>query len=124
MFKLFLSLIVLIALASSFTFRLTKSTADLEFPENVKAIIDDKCYGCHSDKGKSDKAKEKLMWDELSGLSKIKLISTLVDISEVTEKMEMPPEKFLNDHPEKKLTEEEASILYEWANSSAQKVLE
>ena len=124
MFKTTLLMIAAATVALAFTFRSVHVKEDLEFPENVKSIIDDKCYGCHSEKGKSEKAKDKLMWDELSGLSKIKMISKLVDITEVIDEGEMPPEKFLNEHPEKKLTDEEASVLREWANSSAEKLLE
>jgi len=108
----------------AFNWKEKNPTDDLVvMPENVKTVVDNKCYGCHSPESKSDKAKNKLMWDDLNKLSKIKIISTLDAISEVTEKGEMPPEKFLESHPEKKLTDEEAKLLKEWAISSAEKIL-
>ena len=64
------------------------------------------------------------MWDDLSSLSKVKQISKLDDISEAVEGGEMPPAKFLENFPDKKLTEEESKVLMEWANSSANKILE
>ena len=117
-----LAAIVLVSLTFSFTN--LRISEDIEMPENVKSIVDNKCYGCHSAEGKSDKAKKALMWDDLSSLSKVKQISKLDDISEAVEGGEMPPAKFLENFPDKKLTEEESKVLMEWANSSANKILE
>ena len=117
-----LAAIVLVSLTFSFTN--LRISEDIEMPENVKSIVDNKCYGCHSAEGKSDKAKKALMWDDLSTLSKVKQISKLDDISEVVGEGEMPPAKFLENFPDKKLTEEESKVLIEWANNSANKILE
>ena len=38
------------------------AAAKLKYPKKVNAIIQEKCYGCHSPEGKGDKAKQKLMW--------------------------------------------------------------
>ena len=119
---LFTTLIAITAMA--FKWNTPNPSDEIVMPENVKSIVDAKCYGCHSPEGKSDKAKDKLLWDELSNLSKIKQISKLDNISEVVEKGDMPPEKFLESHPDKKLTDEEAKILKDWAISTAQKILD
>ncbi len=108
----------------AFSFTTLHKTGDIDMPDDVKSVVDDKCYGCHSADGKSDKAKDALMWDDISKLSKVKMIGKLDDISEVIEKGEMPPEKFLEKFPDKKLTDEESKLLKEWADSSANKILE
>lgn len=95
----------------------------IDMPENVKAIIDNKCYGCHSADSQNDKAKEKLRWDQLDQLSKAKLVSTFSDIEEVLDKGKMPPEKFLEKRPEKKLTDEEKGLLKSWAVSTADNLM-
>ena len=39
-------------------------------PADVKAVVDNKCYGCHSVDGQSDDAKEGLMWDSIPTIPK------------------------------------------------------
>ena len=34
---------------------------DVNIPEDVKSVLDNKCYGCHNMEAKSDKAKDKLL---------------------------------------------------------------
>jgi mono/diheme cytochrome c family protein len=97
---------------------------DIVFPENVKAVIDKSCYGCHSENGRSDDAKDALRWDMLNEYDKEKLVSVLDEIIEVIEKEEMPPEKFLEKKPEAKPTEDEYAILLEWAELEAEKLFE
>lgn len=101
-----------------------KSNASIEYPEDVKKIIDNKCYKCHSDEGKSDDAKEALLWDKLPTLKKVDQIATLDDISEVLDEGKMPPEKVVEKYPNMKLTKAETKILLEWAESTAEKLLE
>jgi len=95
-----------------------------EFPADVKAIIDKSCYGCHSEKGRSDDAKEALIWDNMGEYDKAKLVAVMDEIIETIEKEEMPPEKFLEKKPEVKPTEEEYAILLKWAEKQADKLLE
>jgi hypothetical protein len=54
---------------------------------------------------------------------KMKLVSVLDEIIEVTEEQKMPPEKFLERKPEAKPTDEEFAILMEWASQEADKLL-
>lgn len=89
----------------------------------VKPIIDAKCLGCHSADSKNEKAKEKLIWANLSTMDKKAVASTLDEMVEVLEKGEMPPAKFLERYPDKKLTDKEAKSLRKWADKSASKML-
>jgi hypothetical protein len=55
----------------------------------------------------------------MEGLAKIKKIGTFNHIVEALEKNEMPPEKFLDRYPDKKLSEEEAKMIMDWAKKEA-----
>jgi mono/diheme cytochrome c family protein len=102
--------------------QITKEQASM-YPVAVKAVIDKKCYGCHSVKGKSQDAKDALMWDSLPGLPKIKIVATLDDMIEVLEKNEMPPEEVVKKYPEMRLLPEENELLRSWAEVKADSLL-
>ncbi len=91
----------------------------VDMPDNVKAIIEKSCFGCHNTDSKNDKAKEKLDLKTLSDLETLKMIHTLKEITEVLEENEMPPSKFLDKFPDKALTEVEKKTLMDWANNQA-----
>jgi len=91
----------------------------ITFPADVKAVIDNKCYGCHSKDGKSEEAKAKMMWDSIPLYPKVRQIAVLDDISEVLEKGEMPPEKMIEMHPEAALTPDQKALLKKWAETTA-----
>jgi uncharacterized membrane protein len=92
-------------------------------PDDVKAIIDKSCFGCHNTDSKNDKAKEKLDLKTIDTLDKSKMIHALKEISEVVEENEMPPAKFLEKFPEKKLTDAEKKTLMDWANNEAKSLM-
>ena len=95
-----------------------------KFPKKVKAVIDKSCYGCHSEKGKSDDAKEALRWDLMDEYDKSKLVSVMDEIIEVVEKQEMPPKKMLEKKPDLKPSEKEYETLVKWAEKEADKLLD
>jgi uncharacterized membrane protein len=97
--------------------------AAVKVPKKVQAVIDKSCLGCHSESGKSDKAKDALRWDKLGEYDKAKLVAAMDGIIEVIEKKEMPPEKFLANKPEAKPTDEEYKLLLEWAEKEADKLV-
>jgi len=101
-----------------------KNATGLDIPENVKSVLDNKCFGCHNVDAKSDKAKDKLLLDKLDELSKVKLVAKLSDIAGVVSDGNMPPEKFIEQKPEAKLTEEEQTLLVEWSEQTADKLME
>jgi hypothetical protein len=51
------------------------------------------------------------------------MIAGLKEIAEVVEENEMPPAKFLEKNPDKKLTDAEKKILMDWANSEAKALM-
>lgn len=93
------------------------------YTAEVKKVIDDKCYGCHSVQGKSQKAKDALMWDNLADLQKSKMVATLDDIIEVLQENTMPPEDVIKKYPEMKLLPQEGKILQSWAESRADSLM-
>jgi mono/diheme cytochrome c family protein len=96
---------------------------NFEIPDDIQNIFDKSCFGCHNTDSKSDKAKKKLLIDQMHELSKAKLVATLGDIKDVMEEGEMPPKKFLDKYPDKALTEEEAKKIKEWADKAADELL-
>lgn len=115
-----------------FLFLQGKSTSEAEsvntmdmhqaaLPDNVKAVVDQKCYGCHNANSKNEKAKAKLDWDALDKMKKSKRMAAMGEISEVLEKGEMPPKKFLENKPEAALTEAELATLVEWSAGKKKK---
>ena len=101
----------------------SETMEEYKFPKKVKAIIDKSCYGCHSEKGRSDDAKEALRWDMMGEYDKGKLVSVMDEIIEVIEKEEMPPKKMVERKPEIKPTEKEYATLMKWAEKEADKLL-
>jgi hypothetical protein len=96
----------------------------LEMSEDVQTIIDNSCFGCHHTDSKNDKGKKKLNFDSFGGdYSSIKSASKLKEIAEVVSEEEMPPKKFLEHYPEKALTDDQKSILSQWALQESKKYL-
>ena len=89
----------------------------IEFPDEVKNVIDNKCYGCHNPESRNVMAKGKLIWDDLAEMKKSGLIKKLDKISEVLEEGDMPPSKYLKQNPDARLTDEETQLLVKWAKS-------
>ena len=68
---------------------------EYKFPKKVKEVIDKSCFGCHSENGRSDDAKDALRWDKMHEYDKSKLVSVMDEIIQVSQELKMPPEKFL-----------------------------
>ncbi|MBW6536199.1 MAG: heme-binding domain-containing protein [Mariniphaga sp.] len=94
-----------------------------ELPEQVKSIIDQSCFQCHNADSQNEKAREALDFKAIDELGKVKKITTLKEIAEVIEKGEMPPKKFLEKFPEKKLTEEQTKIMADWSKKEIDTLL-
>lgn len=93
------------------------------YPEKIKTILDNSCWGCHSEKGQSDKAKKAVRWDQFGDLTKAKKVATFDSIIEVLENDEMPPEKFLEKYPDAKPSKKDVKALIKWANKEADKLM-
>jgi len=94
----------------------------IDIPEDVKAILDTKCMGCHSNDAKGGKSKMKMNFDKFTNgdYSTGKSISKLGKVTKQLNKDKMPPKKFLDKYPDKKLTEEERGLLLKWASEQGE----
>lgn len=100
---------------------LADAGASVSYPLSVMAVINNKCYGCHSPEGRSDDAKEALQWIHLQDMEAIDVMAVMDEIVEVLEEGKMPPEKMVAKYPEMKLSDEEATKLREWAEGTLAK---
>ena len=89
------------------------------FPKKVDKVIHDKCYGCHSSEGRSEKARQALLWDDLANLPKADQAAKLKNIVSVLEEGSMPPKWLIEKHPEAAMSEKEAATLKKWAMKAA-----
>ena len=87
----------------------------IKLPENVSAIINQSCYGCHNTDSKNEDAREEFDFKTFNELGKVRKITKLKEFSELVEEREMPPKQFLEKNPDKALTDEQIAILSGWA---------
>ena len=95
-----------------------------DIPENVEKILASTCYNCHTTGAKAEDAVKALdfkVWDEYR-LSK--QIALLGDISKVLEEGKMPPKKYIEYNPEKKLSEEQIQEVVDWTKAESEKLME
>ncbi|QIA07894.1 heme-binding domain-containing protein [Draconibacterium halophilum] len=82
---------------SLLAFGTDKPTKAKAMPDDVKAVIENSCFGCHNTDSKNEDGKKELDFKKLDSLSKIKMISTYKEIEEVLDENEMPPKSFWKD---------------------------
>lgn len=99
----------------------SKDAGKFKIPKKVNAIIQAKCYGCHSNDGKNQRPKEKLNWDELANLPADQQVAKLQSIQSVLAEGSMPPARFLEKMPDKKLTDKENASMKKWAAKAIRK---
>ncbi|WP_209330381.1 heme-binding domain-containing protein [Lunatimonas salinarum] len=92
-----------------------------DMPANVKAVVDQKCYGCHNAESKNEKGKAKLDWDAFEASKKSKQMAVMKKINEVVVNGDMPPKKYLENRPEGKLSEADLATLTEWSSGKKKK---
>ena len=93
--------------------------AEIEIPQDVSAVLNKSCFGCHNTDSKNEKGKGKLTIDELTSLPTGKLVSKLNKIAKEISEGEMPPEKFAKKFPDKVPTKAEKKLVAKWAKSTA-----
>jgi uncharacterized membrane protein len=99
-----------------------KSMAGFEYTDSVNEIVQGKCYGCHSADGKSDKAKNALMWDNIPTMTASEQAHILDEILEVTSERAMPPKGMVERMPDKALTDQEVQVFQKWATEMKKRV--
>jgi len=120
--NLITSLFLVLLLSSSISFADEKpdeKKITLKMPEDVRAVVDNSCFGCHNTDSRNEDAREHLDFKTMHQLSDIKKLGAFKEIREVIEENEMPPKKFLERRPEKELTEEQKKILIDWVKKES-----
>ena len=100
------------------------TTQWLIYPENVMAIVENKCLGCHKPDSRNEKAKEKWQWKKLTAMDTMDVAAAMDELLEVLAEGSMPPEKMLEKYPDKKLTDDETAVLRDWAEATLGSLLD
>ena len=98
--------------------------SDRAIPEDVNAVLQNSCFGCHNDEGRNQDAKDALNLDSWDEYRLVMKIGVLGDITEVIEENKMPPARFLESNPDKKLTEDQKKLILDWAEKETQDLME
>lgn len=101
-------------------------TEDIElgWPDEVMAILERSCFDCHTDELGSLKPKSKLNFSKWEDYKLTKKIGKLDDIIKEVEEGKMPPKKYLDDYPDRALSNDEIKLIKEWASKEADKLME
>ena len=94
----------------------------LEIPEEVSAVLNSYCFGCHNTESKKEKAKNKLIIDQLGDLPTGKLAAKLNKLAKEVDEGDMPPAKFLAKYPDKEPSKKERKIIVKWAKKAAEEL--
>ena len=97
---------------------------DLGWPDEVMTLLKQSCFDCHSSDGGNIKAKAELNFSKWDNYKLTKKINKLTAISEEVKAKNMPPQKYLNKNPHAILSDEEISVIVQWANTEADKLME
>ena len=102
----------------------TLSLSRQDIPENVNDVLQTSCFGCHNSEGRNDDAKDALELDNWDGYRLTKKIGVLSEIIEVLEEDKMPPARFLESNPDRRLTEDQKKLVIDWANEESRRLME
>lgn len=94
-----------------------------QIPEEVHTLLASSCYDCHSAGSKSEDALKAVNFEDWEEYRASKKVAVLGDICQVVEKGKMPPEKYLNRNPDKKLSETQKKLICEWTREASEKLL-
>jgi len=94
------------------------------FPDEISSIIKSSCYDCHSTAKGSEKPLKALDFEQWDQYRLTKQIGLLGDIGKVLEEGKMPPEKYLENKPDRKLSEAQRMLLADWTKQEADKLMQ
>lgn len=100
------------------------NTAKDDIPEEIGAILSSSCMGCHNEEARSEDAKNAVQFDLWEDYRVTKKIGILGKIGEVVEEGKMPPPKFLERNPDKKLSSEHQKLLVEWTKKESERLMQ
>jgi hypothetical protein len=94
-----------------------------QIPDEVSTILVASCYDCHTDGSKSEDALKAVNFSEWEEYRVSKKVAVLGDIGKIVEKGKMPPEKYLDRYPDKKLSETQKKLIIDWTKEASDKLL-
>lgn len=94
-----------------------------QIPEEVNTLMVASCYDCHTAGAKSEDALKALNFSEWEEYRMTKKVAVLGDIGKVVEKGKMPPEKYLDRNPDKKLSETQKKLIADWTREATEKLV-
>ncbi len=89
------------------------STPPKNIPDSVWVVMENSCYGCHSDDG-NGMAKAKLNFDRWDEYAPDKQMAKTLDICNELKKGKMPPSKFSKNNPDAVPTDIETARVCNW----------
>ncbi len=96
---------------------------NLDFPEDVMAVLERSCFDCHTNESSNFKGKSKLnfsKWDEYKSSKKIgKLDAICEDVKDGS----MPKKKYVKKHPDKSMSHEDIDLICNWAADESKKLM-
>ena len=94
------------------------------FPEDVEKVLTSSCFDCHYSDASNKRAKLALNFDKWEEYKTTKKISKLNDICELVGEGKMPPGKYLENNPERALTDTQKKLICDWAEKESAKLME
>ncbi len=112
-FSLFVLLLV-VSFVSTAAEKQNPPDGPIKMTDDVKAIIDNSCFQCHNSEATNEHAVMDLNFDELDDLPMVQKLVKLNNISKEVEEKKMPPQRFVENSPDKALSDEDITLLTEW----------
>ena len=97
---------------------------DQVFPDEISTILRLSCYDCHYTGATSEDAMKAVNFSEWEDYRLTKKVGTLGKICEVVEMDKMPPRKYLEHKPDRKMTEAHKKLLCEWTQKESDKLMQ
>ena len=91
----------------------------LGFPEDIENLLTTHCFDCHTADSKNDDAKKKLNYSHWENYSDAEKVAKLDKMCEEVKENKMPPKKYLEYYPDKKLDKDQVEKLCAWASEEA-----
>ena len=95
-----------------------------EIPDEVNQILEASCYDCHSTGSNSKDAVKALDFKAWDDYRLTKQIGLLENICKTVEENKMPPGKYLEFKPDRKLSDEQKAVICDWTSEASKKLME
>ncbi|MFH0757587.1 MAG: heme-binding domain-containing protein [Bacteroidota bacterium] len=103
---------------------IVNSAPALPIPEDVQGVLKNSCYDCHSNEASNKKAQFVLNFNKWEEFKASKKISRLEDICALVEEGKMPPEKYVNNKPDRALSDSQKALICDWTKKESATLME